>query len=153
MKFSTQLLAISMAIGTIGLGSLAYAQQGQSATRFQRIQLAEVSDGDGEANDVAEEQQESVKLQSLAKVTAQQAQRSAEASLGSQASSVKLENEDGNVVYAVTIGQKEVKVDAGNGRVLYIEAINTEDATVAHPRSSIRIADPNEGESETPDRH
>jgi uncharacterized membrane protein YkoI len=64
---------------------------------------------------------------SLAKITASRAQQAAEANSGGRASSVKLENEDGNLLYAVTIGQKEIMVDAGNGRVLYTEAINGKD--------------------------
>jgi uncharacterized membrane protein YkoI len=36
--------------------------------------------------------------------------------------SVKLENENGSLVYAVVIGQTEVKMDAGNGRIMRQEA-------------------------------
>ena len=152
MKISPRMLAVSAAIGIIGLaeiGSLAYANQGKSVTApSQIIKLAEVSDGDGETNDDA---QESAKLKLLAKITAPQAQRAAEASLGDRASSVKLENEDGNLLYAVVIGQTEVKVDAGNGRVLYTEAVNSQDETTKHPNSSIRVADQGDGDGETND--
>jgi uncharacterized membrane protein YkoI len=155
MKISPRILAASAAIGIVslaGLGSLAYANQGRSvAASFQNVKLAEVSDGDGETNDDAQDKQESAKLQSLAKITAPQAQLAAEADSGGRASSVKLENENGNLLYTVTIGQKEVKVDAGNGRVLYTEAINSEDDQTKHPNSSIRVADQGDGDGETND--
>ena len=41
-------------------------------------------------------------------------------------SSVKLENENGSLVYAVVIGQTEVKGDAGNGQVMRQEAMGQE---------------------------
>lgn len=116
----------------------------------QNIQVAEASDGDGEMNDDAEEQQEAVQLQPLANITAQQAQQAAEKAVGGQATRTILENEDGNLVYAVEIGQQEAKVDAGNGRVLYLENANSEndEATEAsHPRSSIQV--PHSSDRET----
>jgi hypothetical protein len=152
MKIPPKILAASAAIGIIalaGIGSLAYANQGKSVpASAQIIKLAEVSDGDGEADDDA---QESAKLKSLAKITALQAKQAAEANSGGSASSIKLENEDGNLLYAVIIGQTEVKVDAGNGRVLYTEAVNSQDETTKHPNSSIRVADQGDGDGETND--
>lgn len=153
MNISPKYLAIA-AVGIIGLGgfgSLAYANQGQLNTMVDPQKIAEASDGDGETNDDAQEKQESAKLQTLAKITPQQAQQFAEANQGGKASNVKLENEDGNVVYAVAIGQKEVKVDAGNGRVLYTESANSEGNEVKHPNSSIRVAEVSDGDGETND--
>lgn len=111
-------------------------------------QQSEASDGDGETNDDAEEQQEAAKLQSLAKITLQQAQQAAESAVAGKASSVELENENGNLVYAVEIGKQEVKVDAGNGRVLYTENENQEDEKneASRPKSSIQIPN-NDGEA------
>lgn len=65
--------------------------------------------------------QEEAQLRSLARITPQQAAQAARAAVPGTVSSVKLENENGNLVYAVVIGQTEVKVDAGNGRVLHQE--------------------------------
>jgi uncharacterized membrane protein YkoI len=112
--------------------------------------IAQASDGDGETNDDQEEQQEDKKLQALAKITAEQAKQAAETSVGDKASSVKLENEDGNLVYAVEIGQKEVKVDAGNGKVLYTENANQEsdENEASRPKSSIQVTE-NNNEGET----
>ncbi len=153
MKISPKSLAIA-AIGILGLAgfsSLAYANQGQSNTVAAPQIIAEASDGDGEANDDVQDKQEAAKLQTLAKITPQQAQQSAEANQGGKASNVKLENEDGNVVYAVAIGQKEVKVDAGNGRVLYTDSANSEGSKVKRPSSSIRVAEASDGDGETND--
>lgn len=63
---------------------------------------------------------------SLAKISSDQAKAAVEKSASGSASSVKLEEENGNVVYAATVGTKEVKVDAGNGKVLHTEAAYTE---------------------------
>lgn len=111
-------------------------------------QQTEASDGDGETNDDVEEQQEAAKLQPLAKITAQQAQQAAQTSVGGQATKVELENEDGNLVYEVKIGQQEVIVDAGNGRVLYSENENQEDEKneASRPKSSIQVPN-NDGEA------
>lgn len=102
---------------------------------------SEASDGDGEVNDDIEEQQEQSKLQPLAKITPMQAQQAAETAIGSKASKVQLENEDGSLVYSVTIGQKEVAVDAGNGKVLYAENNNQngEKEAASRPKSSIQV--------------
>jgi uncharacterized membrane protein YkoI len=101
------------------------------------------SDNDGEANDDRQSQQEQAKLQSLAKITPQQAQQAAETYVGNGAKArrVKLENENGNLVYAVEIGQQEVKVDAGNGKVLYSENVAREndENEASRPHSSIQV--------------
>ena len=140
MKNSTRLILAVTLVGSLGFGGLVrnvYAAQSQS------IQLAQASDGDGEVDDDLEEQQETAKLQSLAKITLQQAQQAAETASAGKASSIELENEDGNLVYEVTISQKEVIVDAGDGRVLYTEDANQEDEKneASHPKSSIQVPD------------
>lgn len=141
--------SIQIAEASDGDGEVPDATEAPEATPQQqpmmnKTQVAqrEASDGDGEVDDDVEEHQEAAKLQPLAKITSQQAQQAAEAAQGGTASSVKLENEDGNLVYEVTISQTEVMVDAGNGKVLYTENVNQEedDATEAsRPRSSIQV--------------
>lgn len=68
---------------------------------------------------------EAARFRSLARITPAQARDAALASVPGTAGSVELENEDGNLVYGVTVkttaGDRDVKVDAGNGRVLHIE--------------------------------
>jgi uncharacterized membrane protein YkoI len=155
MKTSTKIALTASLLGVFALGGLAKTVQASPKQPSVTImserstQVAQASDGDDEKDD-AEEQQESTKLQPLAKITPQQAQQAGEAALGGKASSVKLENEDGNLVYAVELGQKEAKVDAGNGRVLYTEDRNQENEKneASRPRSSIQVTQTDGGDKE-----
>jgi hypothetical protein len=171
MKTSIKSIIVATLLGIVGLGgavSVVRADRPQAIApeygidrliaRQPRFNRQITQTNDRETNDDAEEQQESAKLQALAKITPEQAQQAAEAAQGGRARSVKLENDDGNLVYAVVIGQQEVKVDAGNGRVLYTEALNGDDEKdekneAFHPRSSIQVAEPpgGDGDGETND--
>lgn len=116
----------------------------KNLTRIALAVLATVVGGGGMAA-VAfaqnlEEQQEAEHLQSLAKITLEQAKQAAEAALGGTASSVELETEDGSLVYEVEIGQTEVVVDAGNGEILYTEEENEADVA-SRPQGSIQVPD------------
>lgn len=80
---------------------------------------------DGEDSEEAEDRAESSEsegLKTLAKITPEQAQNAALAQVPGTVKKVELENEDGNVIYGVEIktanGESDVKVDAGDGRVL-----------------------------------
>jgi uncharacterized membrane protein YkoI len=138
--------SVSQVTKSDGDGEANDATEAPENTKYTKLAATpEASDGDGETNDDVKEQQESAKLQPLAKITAQQAKVAAETAQGNKASSVKLENEDGNLVYTVVIGKKEVTVDAGNAKVLYTEAANDETNEGSHPRSSIQV--PNDGET------
>jgi uncharacterized membrane protein YkoI len=164
MKTSIKVILIGATVGILGMAGLARAvhagqsrslnavvPQHSSMMNDKKSEIGEKSDGDGETNDDA---QEASKLRSLAKITPQQAQQSAEeSSQGAKASQVKLENENGNLVYAVTIGQTEVTVDAGNGKVLYTDSGKESDANeVNRPRSSIQASQSNgDGDGETND--
>ena len=111
-------------VGLIGIGHSSFAQTAvHSPVAVLQKQVVEPAggDGDGEKNDDLQEQQESAKLQKLAKITPQQATQAAEAKQGGKASSVQLEKEHGNLVYAVVIGKTEVTIDASNGQVLATE--------------------------------
>ncbi|MBW4633043.1 MAG: PepSY domain-containing protein [Iphinoe sp. HA4291-MV1] len=161
MKTSTKIVLAAAFVGTLGISGLARVvgtKQPQSPVAIVRqhhstTQVAEASDGDGETNDDAQEQQEANKLQTLAKITAQQAQQAAETSVGGKASRVKLENENGNLVYAVEIGQQDVKVDAGNDKVLYTENTNQQNENIeaTRPKSSIQVQEASDGDGETND--
>ena len=70
------------------------------------------------------EADESAALQSLAKISPDQARDAALAAVPGTADKVELDNENGNVVYSVQItdasgAKTDVKVDAGNGSVLH----------------------------------
>ena len=139
--------ALVATLGFAGLTRNVSAKQTESqltVNNREKTEIAEASDSDGKTNDDAEEKQEAAKYQSLAKITPEQAKAAAEAAVGGKAKEMELENEDGNLVYDVEIGKKEVIVDAGNGKVLYIEDESQEDdeATEANrPRSSIQVPD------------
>jgi uncharacterized membrane protein YkoI len=146
MKTSTKIILAVACVGALGFAGLSRvvsAKQPQSSVEIANqhhntIQVAEASDG--EKND---DVQDAAKLQPLAKITAKQAQQAAEATVRGKVKSVKLENEDGNLIYAVEIGQKEVTVDAGNGKVLYTEDANQKDEKNedTRPKSSIQVKD------------
>ncbi len=80
---------------------------------------------DGEEAEDRAEGAESERLQSLARITPEQARAAALQQVPGTVKKVELENEDGNVVYGVEVvtaqGERDVKVDAGDGRVLHVE--------------------------------
>lgn len=124
----------------------------KSQLQTNSAQIAQANSGTGETNEEAKETQASQKLQSLAKITPQQAQQAAEASAKGTASSVKLESENGSLVYAVAIGQNEVIVDAGNGKILGTNTPSSESNEKTQPRSSIQVSQPSgDGDGETND--
>ncbi|MEA5508404.1 PepSY domain-containing protein [Crocosphaera sp. UHCC 0190] len=151
MKNQTKMTLVIALLGILGIGSLARAvttTQVKSpvaviSSQHKSYQVAEAAegDGDGETDDDSQEKQESANLQSLAKISPQQAQQAAEKNLGSQATKVVLENEDGNLVYSVIIGEKDVKVDAGNGKILYTDTPHNEINEKNRPQSSIRVSE------------
>jgi|UniRef100_A0A7C3SHZ9 hypothetical protein len=73
-------------------------------------------------------------LSSLAKITADQAMAAARAAYpGSRVQRVELENENGCLVYCVSLSNGlEVKVDAGTGIVLHQEQEDPEDEDQEH---------------------
>ncbi|HEV7595573.1 MAG TPA: PepSY domain-containing protein [Gemmatimonadaceae bacterium] len=110
-------------------------EKGERSEAGEGDEKGEKAEGNeaGEANEAneqnestsPEEQAEAAQYQKLARITAAQARSAALASVPGTATGVELENEDGNLVYGVTIkttaGEKDVKVDAGNGKVLQVE--------------------------------
>jgi uncharacterized membrane protein YkoI len=143
MKPSLKVSLIVTAIATIGITSITkLVSASPNTSLIATAQQQKVGERTDEAN-------EGAKLQSLAKISASQAQQAAEAVQGNKASSTKLENEDGNLVYAVNIGQNEVKVDAGNGRILYTDNTAKEgsESEGSRPRSSIQVAEAEDGET------
>jgi Peptidase propeptide and YPEB domain len=147
MKTSLKLITIA-AIGVVGLGGLASVSAPSASARgifaaHKQQTPAEAGDGDGE----------SARLQALAIVTPQQAQQTAEQQMGKPADKVEIENDDGSLVYAVSFGQQDVKVDAGNGQILYTDNQNDGENDAAHPKSSIQLSetDAGDGDGETND--
>jgi uncharacterized membrane protein YkoI len=108
----------------------------------------EADEGPENAAEDANEVQEMSQYQSLAKITPQQAQQTAEAAQGTAATKVELDVDDGSLVYAVEFSNAEVIVDAGNGQILKTEAEGQEenDATETRIQGSIQVPDNNGGD-------
>lgn len=90
-----------------------------------RIQGSVALPGEAQGTEVPDAQEEA-QYAALAKITPEQAKQAALSIASGPVSSVKLEDEDGFLVYKVMIGQKDVTVNAGNGKVLHQEAADTE---------------------------
>jgi hypothetical protein len=80
---------------------------------------------------------EPTNLSALAKITADQAMAAARAAYpGSRVHRVELENDNGCLVYGVSLSNGlEVKVDAGTGVVLHQEQEDSEDEGQEHPQA------------------
>lgn len=63
--------------------------------------------------------EESAQYLKLAKITLDQARAAALAAVPGTVTSIQLEDKDGYLVYEVEIGNQEVIIDAGTGKVLY----------------------------------
>jgi uncharacterized membrane protein YkoI len=91
---------------------------GSAADSGNPSYTASVTAPQGSAN----ETDENAALAPLAKITAADATTAALAAVPGTAGPITLENENGNVVYGVTVttptGAVDVKVDAGNGKIL-----------------------------------
>lgn len=83
-----------------------------------------VDSGNDNAPEISEAQ-ESAQLAPLAKITMEEAKAIALKEVTGTVNQVELDNENGNVVYSVEITNNkksfDVKIDAGNGKVLKIE--------------------------------
>lgn len=96
-------------------------QQDQQPSYASSIQVPQNQPGQNEHDEAAA-------LQSQAKITADQAKTAALAQFpGATVHAVALENENGSLVYSVQLTDaagkaQDVKVDAGNARVLHVEA-------------------------------
>lgn len=109
MNKSTVAALLAGIIGAGGIATAAFAvPNSQFANNFR---LAQRLENEVKVSDARQ-----------AKITIQQAIAIAEAEIGGKASEVELDNEDGNLVYEVEIGEKEVVIDAVNGKVLYTES-------------------------------
>ncbi|QSZ26746.1 PepSY domain-containing protein [Aceticella autotrophica] len=142
-KIVTYAVAGAMALGIVGGVSayqgIANAQTGTPATAVQTtandntenpgytasIKVSNPQDNamDNVNETKDNETQESTKLSTLAKITPEQAKAEALKVAQGTVTKVELDNENGNLVYSVDIktntGSTDVKVDAGNGKVLY----------------------------------
>ena len=127
---------VVLGLGLLGAGVVKTGAAAQQPKYKSSIQVTD--DGDGRKGNHREgrrgrdgEAAEAARLASLAKIDAGQATAAAVAQVPGTALRTALENEDGNVVYEVKIktsaGQiHEVKVDAGTGAVLHVDAADAD---------------------------
>lgn len=113
-------------------------KEGKKARYRSSIQVPDKEDekeareekGEKEENE-ADEAAEEAQLQSLAKITKQQAIDAALKQVPGKLVKAELDNEDGNLVYSVEVktpaGISDVKVDAGNAKVLFVDRDDEED--------------------------
>ncbi len=140
-RFAGALVGAALLVGTIGSGAV-FAQQAKPTATPPAVQ--QETDRDDQAHEpaytgsiaVPQEQQEgkseadeATALQGMAKISADQAKAAAvSANPGTTASKADLEDENGVLVYAVTLSNGvEVKVDAGNAQVLHTEQADQND--------------------------
>lgn len=133
-------IAGGAAVLTLGLGGtgIAIAQSGGDAKAAYTSSVTTPDTGtEVEGNDPA--------LAALAKITPDQAKAAALAAVPGTAGQVELENEDGNVVFGVEVTTSagktiDVKVDAGNGKVLAQEADDANESDAKGAKESTNEA-------------
>ena len=134
-KKTIGMLALGLLLGGGSIGAYQVAAQNNNAAQVPATtQQQEAQDPSYKSSIIVDEakyegkseQDESKALAGLAQITVDQAKRVAEAKIGGTASDVELDNENGSLVYEVTIGNQEVKVDAGNGSILKVEQDDNE---------------------------
>lgn len=69
----------------------------------------------------AHEECNTPRLFKLAKITKAQAKTIAAKLFKGKFGKIDLENEDGNLIWSVEIGKRELAIDAGSGKVLLVE--------------------------------
>lgn len=152
-------IAAGLGIGAVGLASAATSPSTPAATAPSTNSVQTGQDqkdpnlnGSVQAPEQqgADEAGEAAALQSAAKITPDQAKQAALAAVPGAVNKVELDNENGSVVYSVEITANgtttDVKVDAGNGKVLAQESGQDDGKHETGPESGNEKAD-----SEQPD--
>ncbi len=127
-------LAAAFLVGSLTLGS-AFANQPQPVAGADQAESSQETQDPGYHGSIQvpqsqanqSEQTETAALQGLAQITADQARQAALVQFpGANVSTVTIENENGSLVYSVQLtnaqGPHDVKVDAGTGQVLHVDA-------------------------------
>jgi uncharacterized membrane protein YkoI len=121
---------IEIVLGIVGLGvglfssaCMASERQIQESAYESSIKVNERDSG---------ERGEAARLAHLAKINSVQATTAAQAQVPGTVLKVELDNENGNLVYSVGVKTasneiKDVKVDAGNGKVLHVDSGDEDD--------------------------
>ena len=128
MKTNEKIILGVLIVALLGIGGVFATAAVTHKNPVDFVSSIKVAD-DNEVSD-AQEAQESAQLQNLAKISADDARAIAlgavDINVVGEITDVELENEDGNVVYAVEFTKNgietDVKIDAGNGKILLIES-------------------------------
>lgn len=119
-KFTIALFALLLG-GAGVVGSVAYAQNKTQPAVVNQAQSVVNQDQNDPADGNQSEAVESQALTSQATITADQAKQIAETKTGGKATDATLGDENGTVVYEVTVGGQDVKVNAKDGSIVKIE--------------------------------
>ncbi|PMS19655.1 peptidase M4 [Trinickia dabaoshanensis] len=123
VKIIAALGAVAVGAGLLGA---AYAESSGDSPSLSYRSSIRVPDQAGGEKD------EATRLAALAKIDATRASSAALAHVPGTVLEVGLDNENGNLVYGVEIktasnAVKDVKIDAGNGAVLHVDAADHEE--------------------------
>lgn len=123
---------ISVALGALALGagllgSAHAAGDGKTQSPAYQSSIKVPNQQNGERGEAA-------RLAALARIDAARAISAAQAQVRGTVLRAALDNENGNLVYSVEIKTagneiKDVKIDAGNGAVVHVDAASDEDET------------------------
>lgn len=138
----TMLLTITAAVAALPLAGFALAQsapknapvmtqplaqtQTRSAAQEPMIKGSIMLPAEQKGVEVPDAE-ESAQYVKLAKITLDQARAAALAAVPGTVTSIQLEDKDGYLVYEVEIGNQEVIIDAGTGKVLYQGTMDAND--------------------------
>lgn len=100
----------------VGIGGREVFVHALTGRIFKTEDLRQTSDPEDK-----QEIEEFLVLQPLAGISILEALEIGETFAGEKAHTIELENENGNLVYEISVGLNEIYVDAGNGEVLYAE--------------------------------
>ncbi len=105
-------LPIAVSVGVVGF---ALVPQANAATQASSSPTSQVAEKSGESSSGASD----ASVQAVpVKLTSDQAKKIAEASANGTATSVQKEDENGTIVYMVSVAGKELAVDANSGKVV-----------------------------------
>ena len=99
---------VAVAVTTLGLAASAFAASGHHHLRAAGAGASRLDDGK--------------QFVAQAKISEQQAIAAAQTAASGALNEVDLEHRAGRLVYNVDVGAKDVKVDAGTGKVLAVDA-------------------------------
>lgn len=135
MKKATKVI---LAISTAGTLAAFGVSQFVSAQSPSPVNDAIEQDGRDETDEDEANATNATELQRLATVTLLQAVQTVEQAANAPAFSAELERENGQVVYAVMVGEQEFLIDASNGQVIATEA-EREAAIALQPLATITL--------------